>query len=386
MTNPNIPKSISELLYDYSTVVIPGFGGFTTSYNSSSIDYVQGVVSPPSHKLEFNENLAVNDGVLVNHLQEKFSISQEQASDEIEKFIENSKGMLKKSEIVEIPKVGRLYMDYEQNLKFLPEGVNYNSKSFGLPAVQFFPVMREKANASAAQKKPRPNAAAKKSPILSESQGIPSWMQYTIIPLIVISFCVILVSMFLFSDDAANAAGGERITVNNSDRINTKPTHNENGNVIDDDEDLIDFQNELAEDAGNQGNENIPAQPDSKAQDEINYEDTSPAENTKAKSPAITTPQKAPEVAKEKEIDTEGPTINPKSKEAFIVIHSFGNNDNAQKFVVQLFRDGYAAEARNEDNWHKVGIYIDYNNKKELENKLADLKEEYSATPYVWEE
>ena len=68
----DIAKSIGELLFEKKVVVVPGFGGFTSDYKAANIDFVQSSVAPPSKRIQFNDNLKLNDGVLVAHLQKTF--------------------------------------------------------------------------------------------------------------------------------------------------------------------------------------------------------------------------------------------------------------------------------------------------------------------------
>ncbi|MFK8104822.1 MAG: SPOR domain-containing protein, partial [Saprospiraceae bacterium] len=71
----NIAKYIGELLYDHDTVIIPALGAIAATYESASIDHVQGLLHPPSKVLSFNKNLVLDDGVLTNYLQEEAEVS-----------------------------------------------------------------------------------------------------------------------------------------------------------------------------------------------------------------------------------------------------------------------------------------------------------------------
>ena len=109
--NIDVTNAVQELLYENQSVVIPGFGGFTSTYKSAAVDYVQGAVTPPAKNIAFNPNLKVNDGVMVAFLQKKYAISVESAQTAITEYVESINATLAKKEIVEIPRVGRLYLD-----------------------------------------------------------------------------------------------------------------------------------------------------------------------------------------------------------------------------------------------------------------------------------
>lgn len=52
-----IEKYISELLYQYDCVIIPGFGGFIGNYSPALIDPIYHTFHPPYKSLLFNINL-----------------------------------------------------------------------------------------------------------------------------------------------------------------------------------------------------------------------------------------------------------------------------------------------------------------------------------------
>ena len=61
----DLAYSISQLLYRYDCVIIPGFGGFVTQFKSAAIDRQAHSIYPPSKEVSFNSMLVKNDGVLV---------------------------------------------------------------------------------------------------------------------------------------------------------------------------------------------------------------------------------------------------------------------------------------------------------------------------------
>ena len=47
----DIAQHIEQLLYNHDTLIVPGFGGFTSSKTPASVDYIGGVLTPPSKVL-----------------------------------------------------------------------------------------------------------------------------------------------------------------------------------------------------------------------------------------------------------------------------------------------------------------------------------------------
>jgi hypothetical protein len=139
----SVKGAIGELLYEHECVIVPKFGGFVKEYKPSSFDYVQGKISPPSSLLSFNDNLVVDDGLLVDFYKKTNRITLQKAQEDVKRFAKKSKITLENREVVSLPKVGRLLKDYENLIKFIPENHNFNTETFGLPKVRYYPILRE---------------------------------------------------------------------------------------------------------------------------------------------------------------------------------------------------------------------------------------------------
>ena len=70
-----IEKHISDLLYRYQCVTVPGFGAFLTETVTAQVTVSSSSFFPPKKVISFNANVRNNDGLLANHvaLQEKMS-------------------------------------------------------------------------------------------------------------------------------------------------------------------------------------------------------------------------------------------------------------------------------------------------------------------------
>ena len=79
-----IEQCISELLYRYDCVIVPGLGGFVANYKSATIQPIQNTFSPPSKSISFNKNLNNNDGLLANFIAQQEAFGFDDASKKIE--------------------------------------------------------------------------------------------------------------------------------------------------------------------------------------------------------------------------------------------------------------------------------------------------------------
>ena len=124
---------ISELLYRYECVVVPGLGAFLTHKVSAEIDAQAQVFSPPKKRLSFNEQLQQNDGVLANHIATSEKVSYENALAKIAKQVAEIQQSLKQNETVSIKYVGDLSRRKTGALEFEPSyHLNYMTAAFGL--------------------------------------------------------------------------------------------------------------------------------------------------------------------------------------------------------------------------------------------------------------
>ncbi|MFT7451852.1 MAG: hypothetical protein ACI9VN_002579, partial [Patescibacteria group bacterium] len=98
--NLDLAPHIYTLLFQQDTVIFPDFGGLVGSYNPASIDYVQGIIYPPSKALVLNERLTTNDGVLEHFVRTTFDLTGDEAILVIKNFIEGMNEALDRGEIV----------------------------------------------------------------------------------------------------------------------------------------------------------------------------------------------------------------------------------------------------------------------------------------------
>ncbi len=347
----DVNKAIHELLFEQTAVIVPGLGGFTSTPGTATVDYVQDVITPPSSKLEFNPNLVINDGILVQYLQ-KNNLSTYQAAEEIvEKFVASVRETLERREIFEIPKVGRLYQDYEHKIRFMPEGTNFNADSFGLPTLDFQPLAKEKPKPMPIPQRPATAvvegglataqvAAADTNIKVGETQTA-SLLMKTLPWLVLLAAILIAVSLYIIF------GGTNQKTVADLpeavERLNVKPTLPETENA----------------EAATTPSEDNPTPPPVAKQ-----------KNTPPKAAAV------PEAA-----DTEQDSFEPNKSKVYLVVHSFGVKSNATKFAQTLTEDGYAAQTKKVGNLFRVGVVVAYDTKNDLEKTRRELAAKYKAGP-----
>ncbi len=148
----NLSNYISDLLYRYECVILPGLGAFLTQNKPAYIDTETHTFFPPSKTLSFNRHLQTNDGLLANHIAKTESIPYEAALIRLRAEVKTLKSNLEKGETISIPNIGSLKTTKNNSLEFTPESSsNFLTEAFGLSSFVSSKVKRELQNKKAEQ-------------------------------------------------------------------------------------------------------------------------------------------------------------------------------------------------------------------------------------------
>ena len=145
-----ISQYISELLFRYDCVVVPGFGAFLSERVSAKIDKNSGEFFPPCKRISFNAQLKSNDGLLANHISSVEEITYENAISKIKKQVDYAIKSLENKIPVEFANIGSLTKSNGGKIIFDPiKNKNYLTESFGLSKFICFHVnKKDKENTS----------------------------------------------------------------------------------------------------------------------------------------------------------------------------------------------------------------------------------------------
>ncbi|NAS31680.1 SPOR domain-containing protein [Flavobacteriaceae bacterium R38] len=139
-----IENYISDLLYRYQCVTIPGFGAFLTQKKSAQVHTSTNAFYPPTKELSFNEQLTSNDGLLAKYISDTEGISYEEVLDKLERLVLSWKNLLDKKEKLVFKNIGELWLNNESKIQFLPSyHLNYLTSSFGLSSFVSPKISRE---------------------------------------------------------------------------------------------------------------------------------------------------------------------------------------------------------------------------------------------------
>ncbi len=139
-----IATYISDLLYRYECVILPGFGAFLSQKVSAEFNEKQQNFYPPKKQLSFNAQLKKNDGLLANYIAEVENLGYRQAVYKIEEYVQQLQFQLENNKNYTIKNIGTFEVSGEGKLQFEPlTTTNFLADSFGLSSIPALSVSRE---------------------------------------------------------------------------------------------------------------------------------------------------------------------------------------------------------------------------------------------------
>jgi len=172
-----IEQQISQLLYRYQCVTVPGFGAFLTEIKSAQLIADSNTFYPPKKILSFNGQIKNNDGLLANHVAQMERLSYDDALEQIEETVQKWKSEMHMNQFIFLKNIGKLSLNTEGNTVFEPlESLNYLTDAFGLASFVSPPVKREVFKKEVA-------VLEEKAPIqfTPEKRGSQPWLKYAAI-------------------------------------------------------------------------------------------------------------------------------------------------------------------------------------------------------------
>ena len=140
-----IEKHISDLLYRYQCVTVPGFGAFLTETVSAHVTGSASSFFPPKKVVSFNANVKNNDGLLANHVALQEKMSYELAVIKINDVVTEWTYLLQNRNRLSLKNIGEISVNNEMNWVFEPANtINYLTDAFGLTSFVSPEITREK--------------------------------------------------------------------------------------------------------------------------------------------------------------------------------------------------------------------------------------------------
>ncbi|MEJ2594013.1 MAG: SPOR domain-containing protein [bacterium] len=381
----NVDRYIGELLYDYECVILPGLGGFISNRKPASVNLITHQFKPPYYQLFFNVHLTENDGLLINYLAQRESVSFAEAKDRVDQYVDTCRKTLEQGETVRIHDIGTLSKGSSGILYFTQDtNVNYNPDAFGLTGFVSPMIKRqtdeEKVKAFIdSQKREHVRTSGNKPVRLISRKGIGKLMARAAIFILLVSS----ISWGLLNSNEINGYFAEYATVNPF--VKKNPVYQ---------------PRDMNKSFGKETKEEKNIQPEEIKRAETEFEVLPSGENKidpATEAEIISEPVLTDEPDKPKEAATTMPALSEDYPEAvtepppkssvnryYIIAGSFKNHDNAEQLVQSLRTKGY--EARIADT-NKYGMYrVAYDGAASLKlakEKLRAIRQEDNAEAWI---
>jgi cell division septation protein DedD len=374
----NIAQCIEQILYKQDNLVIPGLGIFTSKPVQATIDYLGETISPPTKVLAFDETVQSDDGILLQFLVEEVQMTQTDARVAIDSYVQEMKTILDNREIVNIPRVGRLYKNYARKIQFLPETTNFKAESFGLPPVQATATHMSNAHANQQQLVAAPDlAAAEPKKNITEStpktdrttsyqttdysrttqtnKTLWAWLSAGLLAL------GLGLGFMLMQKKKTQVAATPKIDMES-------PAIAPIGSP------LTSAQMALEAEANKQKEQPAIASPKDDIPDVVSgVADQKAAEKAKS---AMTKQEKAPKSSETTDAAEQKSTTDlGAGKRCVLVLGAFEGKENADKLIQKLKAKDYNTyHRRDEKNRHQVGVEFMYTDLRDIQKNIEDLQ------------
>lgn len=231
-----IANEIQELLFAHGRVALPSIGTFMSEYQAASIDHSAAEITPPQYRLHFDTALPIDDGLLLEHLCNKYAISRTEARKHIEDFMMNMRISLTEGERVNVPEIGRFYSDFSHKIQFLPENTPFNPDTYGMPSVRLQPISRMQPNISnsnnheitSSKTDITPTHANNNNistPIAALNDKINSFSDL-LTPSLFVLIILVIITMYLYFSDMNNVSNSQYQPVPIENTLPTSPKIN----------------------------------------------------------------------------------------------------------------------------------------------------------------
>ncbi len=177
-----IATYISDLLYRYECVILPGFGAFLSQKVSAEFNEKEQNFYPPKKQISFNSQLKKNDGLLANYIAEAENLGYKQAVYKIEEYVQQLQLQLENDKNFTVKNIGAFQVTAEGKLQFEPLSTsNFLTDTFGLSSIPAISVSREVL-------KKQVEELEEKAPILftPEKRSASSYLKYAAIGILAI--------------------------------------------------------------------------------------------------------------------------------------------------------------------------------------------------------
>ena len=374
----HVDQYISELLYDYECVVLPGLGGFIASDRPASVNGINHHFNPPFRKLTFNKYLKTNDGLLTDHIAKSESLSYEEAGKIVGQFVETCLNDLQNNRVVVFENIGRLHYDNRQHLVFEQDtSVNYHPEAFGLNEF-VSPVIKRTTDEEKIKEIIMPS---RKEPAdrkdRKEDREVVKKRNRRIAAILTIFILLFTVGLGLIKQNEIRSYWENQASF--FQFITSFGTEDESGT-----NEMVLTKNKIPDNRKIEKSEEKSKEPVvSKNESETVVPGQEPTPEPKA-TVKETTPANTPTASAVADHTKNVVPVNSSAKVYYIIAGSFSKKDNAEKLVKNLISAGYDAVIAGTSKNGMIRVaYLTVKGRKEAAEMLYAIREKENADAWI---
>lgn len=145
-----LAQHIETLLLENDCVIVPGFGGFVTHYDSARYIKKENLFLPPVRTIGFNPQLKLNDGVLIQSYMAARDTSFADAARMVEKEVSQLIHTLHDEGKIHLDNIGEIFYNLRGDYEFKPYNFKVATPSlYGLDTFEILQLTALKAKESA---------------------------------------------------------------------------------------------------------------------------------------------------------------------------------------------------------------------------------------------
>jgi hypothetical protein len=398
----DVASYLSILLYRHNAVVVPGFGGFIATPVGATIDHASGMLHPPSKIVSFNEHLVINDGYLINYIRQRHGITVLEARQAIEYFVKSLNDILSNYETVLLPEIGKLNLSRTNNkIIFSSNNTNFNTASFGLPPLHYYPTAKATSHIVPIEPKaapevvvpiPAPSVAeivkdintpavtptpaapittseqhAVSDTLIDNQEPLPArqtWyerigLRREAVPALIVACALTFATgMYWYGSKQRQATTAQPVTVAEETRVNVRPQP-------------TDIKTE------NQPSKEVAETTSTETEAPVTKEDIAPEKNN-----AIAEAPEHTETSKPSRTTTHH-TENSGNKRCTVVIGGFVDDGNISRLSKRVKAKGLSTFKRDKNGMTLVGATFSYDGETEKANRVKQIRNWFGESAYI---
>jgi len=138
--NIDLSVEVKELLWQHECVILPNLGAIITRTSEAALNPYSHLIKPKSKSIFFNPGILQTDGLLANHIADKYGMGYANAVKALEKEVETIKNEISNGKKIQWKGLGEFFGTSEKVFFIPAQDTNFLQETFGLFPISLTPV------------------------------------------------------------------------------------------------------------------------------------------------------------------------------------------------------------------------------------------------------